>query len=164
MILIDTLNNFLHQWHRIVEYATESCKKKILEDYHSFQYFSQLHIICWVIIFFFLAGRWHFSSYSRKGIILLGFLRTYDYKTLKNTLTWGCKRDSGERERALTLHLKAEFQASYLKKIFLVAPEVPFLFFEQSLKEILSAGSRFSSFSLHLVFCLRPIEKKKIFA
>lgn len=99
-------------------------------------------------------GRWYLSSFSQKGIVLLGF------KTLKNTLTWGYKRNSRGEKRARTLHLKAEFQASYLKRIFLVVQEVPFPFFEQSLKEILSAGSRFSSFSLHLVFCLWPIEKK----
>lgn len=71
-----------------------------------------------------------------------------------NTLTQGCKRDGRRRKPECTLHLKAEFQASYLKSIFLAVHEVPFLSFEQSLKEILFAESRFSSFSLHLAFCL----------
>ena len=42
----------------------------------------------------FLPGRWDFSSYFEKGITLLGFLRTYDYKTFKNTLTWRVQKRS----------------------------------------------------------------------
>lgn len=81
---MDILSNFFPQWRRIVEYARDSCKKKILEDYYSSQYFSQLHIIRCIFLlllfFFLLAGRRNFSSYFQKKIIFLGFIGTCDYK------------------------------------------------------------------------------------
>ena len=82
MIQIDILNNFFPQRQRTVEYATDGYKKKILKDYHIFQYFSHLHIICHFFSFFFFgvflggggAGRWKFSRYFQKEIILLEVL------------------------------------------------------------------------------------------